>query len=360
MKLIEKYILRNLLSPIGFCFLLISSLYIVIDLSTKLEHIIKNKVGLTEVAVYYLYSLPQIIYQIIPLCLLVAVIYSLTKMNKFNEIVAMRASGISLLSILKPYITTSFLLIVLMFLNQEKLIPISSRKLKNIEYLFQGEKRKKVYNNVTFYAQGNRIIFAKSFYPQENRLEEVIILEQSLEKKVLYKIRAESAQYLKGKWILYNSVIYKLDPKGTGVEEAITLSRKEYELKESPRSLLASDAEITMQSYQTLKKKLANFRDVSEEIVRRIAVELYHKLSFPFTNFTLLLLGLFVGLRSRQVSLLKGLGISLIIGFGYYSLDAFAYSLGKVGLLPPFLGAFWANIFFLILGSSLLIRTLSG
>ena len=358
MRTIEKYILSKIFSPFIFCFILISSIYLIIDLSTKLEHIVKNKVGLDIVAEYYIYSFPNIVFQIIPLCLLVATIYSLTKMNKYNEITAMRASGISFFTILKPYFTTAVILTALMFWNQEKLIPSSYQKLRTLDYKLAGKSEVKVYKNITFYAQGNRIIFAREFFPDEELLNYVVILEQNLNKKVLYKITAESAQYLKDKWLLYNLIIYKFNPKGTGIEEAVTLSKKEYDLKKRPRDLLTSEIEISYLPFKELLNRISNFSGISKEVVRRLAVELYHKFSFPLTNVVLLFLGLFVGLKSRQASLLKGLGIALLIGFSYYTLDAFSYSLGKIGLLPPFIGAFFANIFFLSAGGYLLFKTI--
>ncbi|MDP8216110.1 MAG: LptF/LptG family permease [Candidatus Kaelpia imicola] len=358
MRKIEQYILQKILAPFVFCFVLISLIYIVVDLSTNLEHIMKNQIQIDMVVFYYLYSLPRIILEITPICLLVAAIYSLTKMNRANEITAMRAAGISFFTILKPYFTTAVILVVLMFLNQEKIIPHSYKKLKEIGYILEGKKKQVLHKNITFYAEGNRIIFAKEFYSDDKLLNGVVILEQDLDKRVLYKITAESAHYRDGNWSLYNTTIFKLNPKGTGVEEAITLTRKDYDLKEKPEELLMTDLGITYQSFKSLLKKIFIFKGVSREIIKRLSVELYHKLSFPFTNIILLLFGLFVGLNSKQASLLKGLGIALFVGFIYYSLDAFAYSLGKIGLLPPPIAGFSANIFFLTIGGYLLIKTI--
>ena len=356
MRKIENYILGKILSPFFFCLILITTIYIVVDISTKLENFIKHKVALELVFKYYLLSLPQIVFQIIPLCVLVAGIYSLTKMNKYNEIIAMRASGISLYTLLKPYFAFAVIITSFMFLNQEKIIPLTQNYRQKMEKKFQGEKQEKVYKNVTFYAQGNRIIFAQKFYPREKILNYVVILEQNLDKKVLYKITAESAQYINRKWILYNLIIYKLNPQTSEIQEAVALSRKEYDLKEDPVDLLSFEMELTYQPLRKLFLKISHFRGISEEVVRRLLVEFYHKISFPFTNIILLLLALYVGLKSRQASLLKGLGISLFIGFSYYTFDAFAYSLGKMGIFPPWTAGFLANIFFLIIGGYLLFR----
>jgi len=221
MRKIENYILGKILSPFFFCLILITTIYIVVDISTKLENFIKHKVTLELVFKYYLLSLPQIVFQIIPLCVLVAGIYSLTKMNKYNEIIAMRASGISLYILLKPYFAFAVIITSFMFLNQEKIIPLTQNYRQKMEKKFQGEKQEKVYKNVTFYAQGNRIIFAQKFYPREKILNYVVILEQNLDKKVLYKITAESAQYINRKWILYNLIIYKLNPQTSEIQEAV-------------------------------------------------------------------------------------------------------------------------------------------
>ncbi len=358
MRKIEQYISQKIIAPFIFCFILISSIYIIVDLSTNLEHIIKNQIGIETVIFYYLYSLPKIIFEIVPICLLVATIYSLTKMNRANELTAMRAAGINYFTILKPYFTIAALLVVLMFLNHEKVIPYSYTKLKDIGYILEGKKKQTLHKNITFYAEGNRIIFAKEFYLDDKLLNDIVILEQDLNKRVLYKITAESAHYKDGNWSLYNTTIFKLNSEGTGVEEAITLTKKDYDLKERPEELLMTDMEIAYQPFKNLIKKIAIFKGISREIIRRLSIELYHKLSFPFTSIILLLFGIFVGLNSRQASLMKGLGIALLIGFIYYSLDAFAYSMGKIGLLPPPIAGFFANILFLSVGGYLLIKTI--
>lgn len=360
MRKIEKYILKKIASPFFFCMILISTIYIVVDLSTKLEHIIKGHIPSIYVVEYYLYYLPKILSELMPLCLLVAVIYSLTKMNKFNEIIAMRASGMSPFTIFKPYFAAALLLLALMFWSQEKLIPLIYPKFTQLEALIEGKEKGRVLKDVTFYAEGNRIIYAREFYPQEKTLNYLIILEQGLDKKILYKVTAETAQYKGGKWILYNLVIYKLKPDGTTIEEAIALSRKEYDLEESPNELLKMEMEMHYQPIRSLLKKLLTFKGLSDEVSRRIAVELYHKLSFPFTSVVLLLLGIYVGLKSYQVSFLKGLANALLIGFSYYCLDAFSYSLGKIGFLPPPLAGSFANISFLMIGLIMMGVILKG
>jgi lipopolysaccharide export system permease protein len=357
MRKIERYIFQKIATPFIFCFILISSIYIIVDLSNNLNHIIKNQVAIYAVIFYYLYSLPRIVFEITPVCFLVATIYSLTKMNRTNEIIAMRAAGISYFNILKPYFTIAALLVTLMFLNHEKVMPHSYSKLKNLEYILEGKTERSLHKNITFYAEGNRIIFAKEFHLNDKILNDIVILEQDLDKRVLYKITAESAHYREEGWTLYNTTIFKLNPKGTGVEEAITLARKDYDLKERPEELLVTDMEISYQPLRNLVRRIAILKGVSPEITKGLRVELYHKISFLLTSLTLLLLGLFVGLRSRQASLLKGLGIALLIGFIYYSLDAFAYSMGKIGLLPAPLAGFFANIFFLSIGCCLLVKT---
>jgi len=356
MRKVESYILKKILSPFLFCFLLITTIYIVVDISTKLQDFIRHKVTLELVAKYYIFSLPQIVFQIIPLCVLVASIYSLTKMNKYNEIIAIRASGISLFTVLKPYFTFAVIITFIMFIDQEKIIPAAYKYCQTLGKKVQGKKQEQVYKNVTFYAQGNRIIFAREFYPREKILNYVVILEQNLNRKVIYKITAESAQYIDNKWVLYNLIIYKLNPDTSEIEEAVALSRKEYDLQEDPVELLGFEMEISYQPLKKLLVKISHFRGISQEVVTRLLVEFYHKISFPFTPIVLLLLAFYIGLKSHQASLLKGLGISLVIGLCYYALDAFAYSLGKMGVIFPGIAGFAGNILFLIIGGYLLFR----
>ena len=88
---------------------------------------------------------------------------------------------------------------------------------------------------------------------------------------------------------------------------------------------------------------------------RRWEVDLHLKLSFPFANLVLVLLGLplGVGRRGRVV----GFGLSLLISFLYYSTVRAGQVMGREEVLPPLLSAWLGNILFGGMGVWLFLRT---
>ena len=61
----------------------------VIDIFNNLDEFLKHGNSLRVIVFYYLYSLPTIFVQVVPVAVLVAVLYMLGNLNRHNEILAL-------------------------------------------------------------------------------------------------------------------------------------------------------------------------------------------------------------------------------------------------------------------------------
>jgi lipopolysaccharide export system permease protein len=355
MRIAEKYLLNKLLIPFLYCLVLMIAIYLMIDLATFLRQIVRQHIPFNLVLKYYYYSLPTRITEVIPMSVLVATIYSLTKLNKHNEILAMRAGGIGWLTILRPYFTFAILISFTTIWMNEKVVPVFYQRFYQIKQKME-KSEGKLLENITFYAEGNRIIYAREFKPSKNLFKNVIILEQTYDQSLIFKLVGEKLYYRNGKWFIEKGMIYKLNSKGHLIDEPVAIDKKELNIKEKPKDFLKSNIEAKYLKAKELFAKLLSYGNISPQIRRNILMELYHKFSYPFSPLILSLIGIIIGIRSSQTSLIKGLVIALAIGFLYYGLDAITFSFGKIGILPCFLSAWLANIVFLTIGIIFFIR----
>lgn len=87
----------------------------------------------------------------------------------------------------------------------------------------------------------------------------------------------------------------------------------------------------------------------------RARLEFHSKLALPLANLVLVLLAAAMALRyGRSTGL--ALGLSVLLALGYYGAFFLGRSLAGIGALPPELGAWGADLLFLLLGLRALLR----
>ena len=127
MRLLDRYLLRELLIPLGYCLGGFLIFWISFDLFNMLDDFQKDKLNALEIAQYYLLQIPGMLGEIvIPVSLLLALLYALTNHARHHELTAMRAAGVSLWRLCAPYWTVGLLFSLCLYLLNEHWAPRSA------------------------------------------------------------------------------------------------------------------------------------------------------------------------------------------------------------------------------------------
>src|SRR5579862_1166974 len=102
--ILDRYVLKNFLVPFLLCLFGFVAIWLVFDLGDNIGDFIDAKVPLSKVAFYYSTQVPQILVLALPVGLLLALLYALSRMSRTNEIISMLTAGRSLSRILIPLI----------------------------------------------------------------------------------------------------------------------------------------------------------------------------------------------------------------------------------------------------------------
>ena len=108
MRLLDRYLLRELLIPLGYCLCGFLLFWISSDLFVKLGEFQKKGLVARDIAEYYLVVLPEFLVLVLPIALLLALLYALTNHARHQEITAIRAAGVSLWRLSLPYLGVGF------------------------------------------------------------------------------------------------------------------------------------------------------------------------------------------------------------------------------------------------------------
>lgn len=350
MRILDRYILKSTLGLFLGCLFTFFSLYIVIDILSHLEPILENHIKIDILIQYYGSYLPIIFVQVAPIACLLATLYTFAKLNKDNEIIAMRASGLSIFQITKTVITLGMIVSLAIFWANDRFVPSAlalTQKIKGqIEEGTKTKHKPDTIINVSMYGAGNRLFFVNKFLTDKNIMEGIIILEHDEKQNIRKKIISSKAAYLDGIWKFYNAITYNFDENGQIIDEPQYMEEEVIPITESPRDFLNQRQSPEYMNIAQLEQYIWRLtKSGASTVIRNLKVDLFKRFTDPLSGIVIIFLGIPFALKMRKRATgLSSLGVSLMVGFLYHVLSAVSLALGKAGILPPFLAASLSHI----------------
>ena len=167
MRVLDRYLIRELVIPILLTSVTLVFLVLVADLFDNLDSLLKNQTHLDLIIRYYLMLTPFAFTQTIPWATLLGTIYLFVNFNFHNEIVAMKVAGLEITAIVRPILFLGFLIGIATFLLSDHIVPYTVRSAYEIREVHIEKKRPKqegrIYSNVTYYSEGNQLQFYRFF-----------------------------------------------------------------------------------------------------------------------------------------------------------------------------------------------------
>ena len=109
MRLLDRYTLGHFLQAFVYCIAGFISIWFIFDVSDNISNFLDQRVSRILILKYYLTQVPQILVILLPVALLLALLFSLGRMSRSNEIVSMLTAGVSLPRILTPLLLAALL-----------------------------------------------------------------------------------------------------------------------------------------------------------------------------------------------------------------------------------------------------------
>ncbi|MDD4899692.1 MAG: LPS export ABC transporter permease LptG [Candidatus Omnitrophica bacterium] len=347
MRILDRYIIKSVLSLFVTCLLVFLFLYVIIDLFSNLEDMLKQQLNFQILLQYYMSYLPIIFVQVTPIAILLATLYTFGKLNRDNEIIAMRASGLSILQITRTVIIFGFLTSIFIFWVNDRFVPQALGTNQRIrEEMENADKRNKnkqaetIYN-LSMYGSKNRLFFVSKFIPPQNTMEGITILENDEHQNITKKIVANKGVFQDGFWKFYQVITYTFNDSLQTEEEPQYFEEEIMPIPETPHEFMTQRERPDLMTIAQLDDYIWKLsKSGATTVIRNLKVDLYQRFSAPFTSIVIIFLGIPFALKMRKRATgLSSLGLSMIMGFLFYVLNAVSIAFGKAGILIPLLSA---------------------
>ncbi len=351
MKIVNRYMLLEFLKIFLLIFTGLTLVYMVIDLFENLDDFTKVHSGFSTIAEYFLLRLPQSIYYIIPLSLLFASFLNLGLFTKYNEVTAMRSAGLSILNIASPMLIVTFIISISVFFLNDSVVPATNKKAEDIKRKTENRQEEMFFKKDSLWLKSDsHTLYNVSFIdPDKKILWKVNIYRLSADSQIREAISADKAVFEEGQWVL-QSGIRRIFNSNSKVMKVYPFDRLPvvfpFELKDIRHAVV----QASETRFSVLRDYIKRIRREGYE-VKRLAVDLYAKTSFPLAGFIMTLIGVSLALHMKRLGgLASGIGLCILVSLLYWVFFSLSLHMGYAGYIPAILSAWLANIIFMGVG----------
>lgn len=368
--LLYTYLTAEILGPFFASLLIINAILFLGKLSSLLNVIFSFGIGFGDFSRISIYLLPNLLLFSIPMASTLGVIIAFTRMNDDNEVLALKAAGISLYHLLVPVITVAIFTTGLTALTSTILIPNSNVALKQIFYQLAREKIEKGIQAKEFSDNiKDVVIYVDQIDKETNQWQGVFISDQRNRQTPL-TIMSQSGSLnadlnkMSVNLVLNNGSIHRND---STVSQTINFGSYNLKLPLTPGKPLQKGHKNDLAPAELLDKaaELKTISNSEKNPERKthllgnsisLIIEFHKRFALPVGCLILTIMALPLALQSKPGRSKAGLPLGLFFFFIYYIMLSFAKSIAETSGLP--LGPImWSpNLVFAIL-TLLIVRT---
>ena len=201
MRILDRYIGVTVAIHVFIVMLVFLSLFLFSYFINELDDVGKGGYTITHAIVYVLLTLPALAYQLFPTVALIGSIIGLGTLANSNELIAIRAAGVSLNRIIISVMKTGFLLLLFAAFLGEIVAPDSERYATNMRSAALTNKITLKTEEGIWVRDGNNFIHIKSLLA-DGTLRDIAIYDMDELGRLKTITNAKQAIYLGEKWVL--------------------------------------------------------------------------------------------------------------------------------------------------------------
>lgn len=352
----EKHLLRSIAQPLAFCILSIACIVILFDVQDNLKDFQKQKLPPVQIMAFYVNLFPHIFVEAASPGLVLASIFALLRFVRFNEMVSLMNAGLSLMTLARPIlILSAFICLLAMAANYHWAPRAEGQRQVIVKGLKRTSSSGIMHAAVMHYNEKDRRVWFIGTVPynlKEDRMKRLQVHE--LDKNGLPKrgIYASSALWWpQGLWSFYRGyeVTYEdgVPKKSASFEISTTgLQRLDAWWKETPWDIMVSTLNPNNMGVPELAAYLETPGMVKEETLRRhYTAELWHRLTYPWQGFMLVVLALGLLCQNSRKGNLGGTGLMLAaFVINHFLLNNVSISLARSAQIPPRVAAWLPHV----------------
>jgi lipopolysaccharide export system permease protein len=342
MRILTRYVLREFIVPLFYCLSGFISIYVLFELFGSFSRLVDADMSFGMICSYFCAYLAPYFHYLAPAALMLATLYTMWMFCRHSELVAMRASGISLVSIAKPIISVAVLMAVFVVWVNEDYVPRRAQwatQMRNEK--FDVKKIARADNVVYRNSKNGRTWNIDSLGDVEGRiLNGVKVTVDRPGGSRLMNINAQKAEYLDGEWWFSGVQVSHYNSAGQEIAtpspqlDALPL-RCFPEFKERPDDFMMQNRPWRFNSVRDRFRYIRNHRELTDKAKNDCRYDAWAQLMAPLSCIVITLFAIPAGIATGRQSVFRGILGALGMYFAFYGITIGFMVVAKNGWCPP-------------------------
>lgn len=361
----DEYVMRQFLTTFGIVLASFVTLSLIFSFFELVGDIFHNRTPLVTVGSYLLNLIPYMLYNLTPLCALLAVLISVGALSRSSELTAMKASGVSLYRLIAPMIALAGVLAVSLFAFDEFYLPQANRRQESLRSVIKGKPaqtflrpdRKWISGQQDSMGQPARIFYYQFFDTDTDVFANLTVFEfQPHSFNLRRRIFASAAHWDShaNRWVLENG--WSRDFQGDQVSSYEPFAITSFpEIREQPSYFKKESRQSQEMNIGELTTYIRDLQQSGFDTMR-LRVQLNHKLAYPLITLVMAVLAVPFALTMGKRGSLAGFATAIGVALVYLVVSSIFEAMGNVNALPPSLAAWSPDLLFAMAGGYMLLK----
>ncbi|MCK5070550.1 MAG: LptF/LptG family permease [Desulfocapsa sp.] len=354
-RLLYSYLATEMLAPFFASFVIMNSVFFLVKLIPFLNVVLELEINFVDFLRLFLYLFPNMFLYSIPMSAMMGVIISFTRLSSDAEILAFKASGISLYQMIPPVVLVSAALAIFTGYFSTALIPKADVAMKQLMFQVAKEKIDKGIKEHQFTeALGDLVVYVETIDKETGEWGNVWVSDMRGQTTPIITMAETGSMVaqvdnMKVTIKLNNGSLHRPDDKRSQI---VSFETYIINIPLQPPVVLDGEDVTTLSSSAMTMSQLQQSADSFGRDTRigRKRLSRYHKrLALPVGCFILSLLGMPLGLQAGPGKKAIGVPLGLTFFIFYYILLTIFKNIAEESTIPVVIAMWTPNLIFLII-----------
>jgi len=314
--------------------------------------IVRHRVSFFVLLRILYYYLPYFTALGVPVGILLAVFWVLSKLSNDRELMAMQVHGISLKVLIVPFLLLGAILSLVAYLLNDRVVPVFNQKADQAlsKYVYR-KPEVFISENVLTKVDENQYFYVKKYDRQNGVLENVVLFRNEPSEEEIITARRVTKEG--NKWFMYDGRMYRVDKEGF-LRFDVSFSKVELDLKQDIESILRTGKTPRDMKSEELRERISTMRKLGIDPAPWV-VELHSRYSVALGPIIIALVGVPLSLMFNLRSKSWGVILTFVLIVLYQGSGAWISAMGKENLINPVLAAWLPDLGFGVVGAILFL-----
>jgi LPS export ABC transporter permease LptF/LPS export ABC transporter permease LptG len=357
--ILDDYVLRDYVLNFGMIVGALVVLSLIFTVFELIGDILRNQVSPWIVGEYLLNVTPYFLYNIAQYGVLLTVLITLGLMQRTNEVVALKATGISVYRIIIPVLLAGALVTTGLFLSDQFYLPHANKRQDALLNKIKGRPPQTYLNpsRKWIFGEHSTIYYYQFFDSDKNQFGDLSVFQfnpatfQLVDR--IYADRAHWEDRLK-RWVCTQGWERRFNDAAIADYRPFDVST--FSAVSEPPTYFKKEVKQSLEmNYEQLRRYIHDLQQSGFEVVR-LKVQLQKKLAFPVITFVMGMLAIPFALSARKRGAVTGVATAIGIAVVYSVVSGLFEAMGNISQLPPVLAAWSPDVIFALVGGYLILK----